>query len=110
MSSPATGPREALGRTRDQRREALAQANRVRVQRAALKADLKRGAVSLTALISDPPPGLLSAKVIELLLALPGYGPAKAARLLERCRVSPRKSLGGLTRRQREALSRALER
>jgi hypothetical protein len=110
MSSQATRPPEAPGRSADQRRAALAGANDVRLQRAALKADLKRGSVSIAALISDPPKCLTSAKVMKLLMALPGCGPVKAARLLERCQVSPRKSLGGLTERQREALMAALER
>ena len=93
----------------DQRREALAHANRVRMQRALLKADLKRGSVSIEALIADPPECLTSAKVAEVLMALPGYGRTKVARLLERCHVSARKSVGGLTERQRDELIRALE-
>ena len=84
-------------------------ANAVRTQRAALKADLKRGAVSVAALIADPPQCLASAKLADVLRALPGYGPAKVTHLLERCQVSPRKSFGGLTERQREALIAALE-
>ncbi len=79
------------------------------MQRALLKADLKRGCVSIEALIADPPDCLASAKVVEVLLALPGYGSTKVARLLEHCHVSPRKSVGGLTEGQRGALIRALE-
>jgi hypothetical protein len=79
------------------------------VQRAALKADLKRGRISITALIADPPEYLGSAKMMTLLRALPGCGPIKAARLLERCHVSPTKSIGGLTERQRSELIRALQ-
>ena len=81
----------------------------MRVQRAALKADLKRGSVSLTALIGDPPEYLGSAKMMTLLRALPGYGPIKATRLLESCHVSPNKSIRGLTERQRTELIRALQ-
>ncbi len=109
MSSPRTPPTEVPGRSLDQRREALAHANRVRMQRAVLKADLKRGSVSIEALIGDPPQCLTSAKLVEVLMALPGYGRIKAARLLERCHVSPKKSVGGLTEGQRDALIRALE-
>ena len=111
-----TAPR-APGRSGDQRRAALAQANVVRTARAALKTELKRGAVSIDALISDPPQCLASAKVEDpwprrvtgLLLAPPGYGPAKVAGLLGRCQVSPKKTFAGLTVRQREALIEALE-
>ena len=109
MSSPRTPPTEVPRRSLDQRREALAQANRVRLQRAVLKADLKQGSVSIEALIADPPECLASAKVAEVLMAVPGYGRTKVARLLERCHVSPKKSVGGLTEGQRDALIRALE-
>ena len=109
MSSPPTRFPEAPERSESQRHEALAQANWVRTQRAALKADLKRGAVSIKALIADPPPYLAAAKLTELLLALPGYGPVKVTRLLGRCRVSPTKTIGGLSARQREELIAALE-
>ena len=109
MSSPRTRPTEVPRRSLDQRREALTQANRVRMQRALLKADLKRGSVSIEALIGEPPECLASAKVVEVLMALPGYGRTKVARLLELCHVSPRKRVGGLTEGQRDALIRALE-
>ena len=81
----------------------------MRTQRALLKADLKRGSVSIEALIGEPPECLASAKVEEALMALPGYGRIKAAGLLERCHVSPKKSVDGLTEGQRDALIRALE-
>lgn len=109
MSSPRTPPTRVPRRSLDQRREALAQANRVRMQRALLKADLKGGSVSIEALIGEPPECLASAKVVEMLMALPGYGRTKVARLLELCHVSPRKRVGGLTEGQRDALIRALE-
>ena len=108
-SSPLSRPVEAPRRSADQRREALAHANRVRTQRAALKADLKRGDVSIAALIGDPPECLASAKIMEVLMALPGYRHTKAAQLLERCRVSPRKSVGGLTERQRAEIIMTLK-
>ena len=92
----------------DQRREALALANRIRSQRALLKADLKRGGTSLVAVLGNPPGFLATARVAKLLLALPGYGPRKVERLLARCQVSPRKTVAGLNERQRHALLRAL--
>ncbi|HZL07333.1 MAG TPA: integration host factor, actinobacterial type, partial [Coriobacteriia bacterium] len=103
-SSPGMPERSA-----QQRREALAHANRVRTQRAALKADLRQGKCSLAALIAAPPPYLATAKVVELLVALPGHGPAKAVRLLECCHISERKTVAGLSERQRHQLVEALE-
>jgi rRNA processing protein Krr1/Pno1 len=109
MPSSPTRRVELPKRSADQRRQALAQANRVRKTRAQLKRDLKGGRVSVIELIADPPAYLASAKVMELLRALPGFGPAKATRLMESCQVSPVKSVGGLSERQRDRLIGALQ-
>jgi len=109
MPSPPTWRVELPKRSADQRREALAQANEVRTARAQLKNDLKAGRVSIVELVADPPPYLASAKVMELLRALRGFGPAKATRLLESCQVSLTKTIGGLTARQRARLVAALQ-
>jgi hypothetical protein len=109
MSCPSILPGEIPKRSLRQRQEALAQANRTRVQRALLKADLKRGNRSLADLLADPPAYLASAKLLEVIMALPRYGPMRTTGLLERCHVSPRKTVGGLTERQRRELLRALE-
>lgn len=93
-----------------QRRKALARANAVRTRRAALKAELRAGRTSLAPVLAEPPAYLATAKVSELLLVLPGYGPARVERLLARCRVSPSKTVAGLTSRQRQELLAALER
>jgi hypothetical protein len=95
-------------RSADQRRDALALANRIRAQRAILKADLKRGGVSIFTVLGDPPAYLATAKIAKLLAALPGYGPRKVERLLESCQVSPRKTVAGLSERQRDELLKAL--
>ena len=109
MSASPTSPPEIPRRSAKQREEALAQANLVRIQRAQLKADLKQGRCSLAALIAEPPDYLVAAKPSEMLGALPRYGCVKVARLLERCRVSPKKTIGGLSARQRREIVAALE-
>jgi hypothetical protein len=43
-----------------------------------------------------------------MLLALPKYGSVKANKVLNSCRVSPSKTFGGLTERQRAELVRRL--
>lgn len=108
MSCPSVWPPEAPARSAEQRREALALANQVRHQRACLKADLKRGSVSIAPIIVQPPEYLASAKVMALLVSLPRYGRARATRLLEDCLISPRKSVAGLSERQRRELLRTL--
>jgi len=108
MPGPAQ-PSAAPERSLDQRMEALKRANHVRSQRAALKADLKHGRVAITAVIQDPPEFLTTAKIVDVLMAAPKYGRVKAARIMERCRVSPSKTVGGLSERQRRELISAIE-
>jgi hypothetical protein len=97
-------------RSLDQRMDALGRANEVRALRAQLKRDLKAGRVSIGALLLDPPPCLETAKVFNMLLALPGYGSVKATKILHGCRVSPSKTFGGLSERQRAELAGRLDR
>jgi hypothetical protein len=65
----------------DQRMDALRRANEVRTLRAQLKRDLKAGRVSIGALLLDPPPFLETAKVFDILLALPRHGRVKATKM-----------------------------
>ena len=99
----------SLSRSDHQRTEALALANQVRSARGRLKEQLKRKEVSLASLVADCPSYLATAKVNDLLQALPGYGPLRAGTLLESCRISPMKTVAGLTPRQRQALVEALQ-
>ncbi len=80
---------------------ALRQANEIRSRRARLKRELAAGRVRIEDIIAEPPQFARTAKVYELLLALPKVGPAKAARSLRQCRIAPSKTVGGLSDRQR---------
>jgi hypothetical protein len=95
-------------RSPDQRTAALNRANEIRTLRAQLKRDLKAGRTSIAALLLDPPSWLESAKVLDMLLALPKVGRVKATKTLDSCRVSPSKTFGGLTDRQRAELAARL--
>jgi hypothetical protein len=88
-----------------QRLEALRRANDVRHQRAEIKHALRSGAVSIVELLISPPEFLLTARLSQILLAVPGYGQVRVNRLLKRCRISPLKTIGGLSERQREELA-----
>ena len=92
------------GRSLEQRRLALERANAVRVARAKLKKDLAAGNTDLAPLIVNPPEFAASAKVVDLLVALPRIGQVKAQQILNRARIAPSKTLGGLTSRQRGEL------
>ena len=45
-----------------------------------------------------------TAKVFDMLMAVPKFGRVKAARLLNQCRISQSKTVGGLSERQRTEL------
>lgn len=87
---------------------ALEQANRTRIERAALKRDLREGRVRLEAILLEPPACARRAEVRQLLLAVPGIGKGKAQRLLLVCRIAETKTVQGLTERQRTTLVRLL--
>jgi len=91
-------------RSLDQRMEALRRANDIRVRRAQLKKDLKEGRVQIEDILLDPPEYVSTAKVFDMLMAVPKFGRVKAARLLNQCRISQSKTVGGLSERQRGEL------
>jgi hypothetical protein len=82
----------------------------VRRQRAQLKRGLAAGSCAIVELLTYPPVFVQTAKVADLLLALPKYGPVKVNKLLARCRIAPAKTFGGLSQRQREELASLLTR
>ena len=71
---------------------------------AQLKKDLKEGRVQIEAILLDPPEYVSTAKVFDMLMALPKFGRVKAARLLNQCRISQSKTVGGMSERQRAEL------
>ena len=91
-------------RSQIQRMEALQRANHIRTERAQLKRDLRAGRTSIDRLLVDPPAFLETAKVFDMLLATPKYGRVKANKVLQQCRISPSKTVGGLSERQRTEL------
>lgn len=92
---------------------ALAQANRVRLRRAALmrwlygnsSAESNQKAAEL---ILEPGPTLDSMLVLELLRRLRQVGPAQAEPMLELAEISPTRALGALTARQPAGLAALL--
>lgn len=103
---PAHTPERSLV----QRMDALQRANAIRTQRAQLKRDLKAGRRNIHKLLLDPPEWLATAKVFDMLLAVPKYGRVKVNKILGQCRISPSKTIGGLSERQRTELVALLRR
>jgi uncharacterized FAD-dependent dehydrogenase len=102
----ATAPERSL----NQRMDALNRANEIRTARAQLKRDLKAGRAAIHELLTEPPTYVETAKVFDLLLAVPKYGRVKANKVLTQCRISPSKTIGGLSQRQRGELVALLRR
>ena len=102
--SPTKTQAHAPLRSLDQRMDALKRANDVRVKRAQLKKDLKDGKVRIEQILGNPPEYVSTAKVIDILMAVPKFGRVKAARFLNACRISQSKTVGGLSERQRAEL------
>ena len=77
-------------------------ANDIRVKRAQLKKDLKCGrGHGSTRSSTTRPEYVATAKVFDMLMAVPKFGRVKAARFLNQCRISQSKTVGGLSDRQR---------
>src|SRR5437763_6014238 len=104
VSESPPKPIAAPERSLVQRMEALQRANDVRSRRAQLKRDLKAGRQPIHELLLKPPEYLETAKVFDLLLAVPEYGRVKVNKILTQCRISPSKTIGGLSERQRREL------
>ena len=100
LPKPVAAPERSLM----QRMEALQRANDIRSRRATLKRDLKVGRQPIHELLLAPPDYLETAKVFDLLLAVPKYGRVKVNKILSQCRISPSKTIGGLSQRQRTEL------
>lgn len=114
MGTTLTPPFATAGTHRDRQPiEALAQANRIRLRRASLMrwmhgpspADSHENAAEL---IVEPDPTLNSMLVLQLLQRIRQVGPAQAERMLELADVSPTRTVGALTARQRAGLAALL--
>jgi hypothetical protein len=110
VSDPPAKPASAPERSLTQRMEALQRANDVRSRRAKLKMELKAGRQSIHQLLLRPPEYLETAKVFDIMLAVPKYGRVKVNKILTQCRISPSKTIGGLSERQRAELVTLLRR
>lgn len=88
--------------TKEQRSEALEKATWCRSKRAEVKSHLKAGEMKLSeALGMDV---MKRCKVIDLIASMPGYGKAKAAKLMGRIGISQARRVRGLGSRQIKSL------
>jgi hypothetical protein len=101
MEAATATDRATFERTTEQRMQALALANEIRMGRAQLKRDMKVGRRHLRELLEQPPELIDTMKILDLLLAAPKVGRVKATKMLSRAQVAPSKAVGRLSPRQR---------
>lgn len=94
--------------TDEQRKEALEKAAKARHERAELRDKIKSGEVSLQEVLDSEDPIASRMKVSTLIESLPGYGKAKAAKIMDELGISATRRVKGLGARQREQLIEAL--
>ena len=91
------------------RKAALEKAAKARQARAALRGDIKSGKMSFAAVMKkSDDPVVARMKVSTLLESLPGYGKAKAHKIMTELEISESRRVQGLGARQREALMERL--
>ncbi len=91
--------------TPEERQQALEKAKAARTKRAKVREDLKSGAISLKDVLDmkdDPVIGRM--KAFTLIETLPGYGEAKASKIMAEIGIAESRRLKGLGERQRAAL------
>jgi DNA uptake protein ComE-like DNA-binding protein len=87
------------------RQAALKKAAEARQKRAALRAQIKGGEMSFAQVMAKgDDPIVARMKVSTLLESLPGFGKAKAAKIMEELEISESRRVQGLGARQREHL------
>lgn len=94
--------------TDGQRKEALEKAAQARHERAELREKIKSGKVTLEEVLDSDDPIANRMKVSALIESLPGYGKAKAAKIMDELGISASRRVKGLGARQREQLIEAL--
>ena len=94
--------------TDEQRKAALEKAAQARHARAELRANIKSGKVTLEEVLDSDDPIANRMKVSALIESLPGYGKAKAAKIMDELGISASRRVKGLGARQREQLLEVL--
>ena len=95
--------------TPEERAQALEKAKQARAKRAEIREQLKSGALTLAEVIAMKDDEIVGRmKVSTLIETLPGYGKAKAAKVMNELGISATRRVKGLGARQREQLIEAL--
>ena len=90
--------------TDEQRKQALEKAAAARHARAELREQIKKGEKSLESMLNSDDPIASRMKVSTLIETLPGYGKAKAEKVMKDLQIAESRRLRGLGDRQQTAL------
>jgi guanylate kinase len=95
----------------EERTRALEVAKLSRQERARVKEEIRRGAISFSQFIESAQqnPVLAKMRVVELLESLPGYGKIRAQAVMEKFEISPTRRVQGLGRHQLSSLLKEFE-
>lgn len=94
----------------EQRKAALDKAAKSRKERAELCEKLKKGEITVGQILSDTDnPIAMRLKVQRMIESLPGYGKARAAKLMDELKISPSRRVQGLGSRQSAELLERVE-
>ena len=88
----------------EQRAENLKKAAAARHARAELREKIKNGEVSLEEVLNSDDSAATRMPVRALIESLPGYGKAKAERIMRELQIAESRRIRGIGERQREAL------
>ena len=94
--------------TDEQRKAALEKAAQARHERAELRDKIKKGEISLEDVLDSEDPIASRMKVSALIESLPGYGKAKASKIMDELGISATRRVKGLGARQRAQLLEVL--
>lgn len=94
--------------TDEQRKAALEKAAAARHERAELRGKIKRGDITLEEVLNSEDSIASRLKVSALIESLPGYGKAKATKIMDELGISATRRVKGLGARQREQLIEVL--
>lgn len=91
--------------TAEERAQALEKAKQARAKRAEVREQLKSGEISLADVIAKKDDEVIGRmKVSTLIETLPGYGKAKAEKIMTELNIADSRRLRGLGQRQQTAL------
>jgi hypothetical protein len=95
--------------TPEQRADALKKAAKARQERAKLREEIKSGKITFAQVMKkSADPVVARMRVATLLESLPGFGKAKAAKIMSELEISESRRVQGLGARQREQLMERL--